>query len=311
MKIHHNLEDYSVERAILTQGTFDGVHLGHKKIISRVIEMANANNGESVLLTFHPHPRHVLFPEQDGPRMLSTLKEKISRLETIGLDHLIIFPFTKEFSRMPAIQFVRDLLVNDIKAKKIVVGYDHHFARNREGNLDTLNELASLYDFKVEEISAQEINNVNISSTKIRSAIIEGDLETANKYLGYDYSIEGKVVEGKKIGRTLGFPTANIQLQDELKLIPKDGIYAVRIDLRSEIYEGMMSIGLNPTIDGSNVKRYLEVNIFDFNEDIYGQELKVNFFSRLRDEVKFEDMNALKQKMKADKLHTLEILKRL
>ncbi|NND77975.1 MAG: bifunctional riboflavin kinase/FAD synthetase [Flavobacteriales bacterium] len=310
MKIHRDLKDYSVEKAILTQGTFDGVHIGHKEIISRVIAMAKEAGGESVLLTFHPHPRHILFPDQEGPLMLSTLKEKISKLEEIGLDHLIIHPFTHEFSRLSAVQFVRDLLVNIIKATKIVVGYDHHFARNREGNLETLQDLSPLYDLEIEEISAQEINDVNISSTKIRKALVEGDLETANKYLGYCYGLDGVVVEGKKLGRTLGFPTANIGNFEKWKLIPKDGVYAVKVFLDGEVHSGMMSIGFNPTVNKELETRSLEVHILDFNRDIYGNEIRIEFVSRIRGEEKFKDLEALKTKMADDMAKTIHILEK-
>jgi len=310
LRIYRDLEEYAVEHAILTQGTFDGVHLGHRQILKRIIETAKNEGGESVLLTFHPHPRHVLFPDQDGPMMLSTLSEKIEKLEEIGLEHLIIHPFTKEFSRLPAVNFVRDLLVNRIKARKIVVGYDHHFARNREGNLETLHELAPLYDFEVEEISAQEIDDVNISSTKIRKALCEGNIVAANSYLGYNYQLNGKVIEGKKLGRELGYPTANISLEENLKLIPMDGVYAVNVFLNGSKYRGMMSIGFNPTVENQSGERHIEVNIFDFNEDIYGREIKVELIDRIRDEEKFDDLDTLKAKMAEDKLKSREIFLR-
>lgn len=308
LKIYRDLEEYAVQHAILTQGTFDGVHLGHRQILQKIIETAKQEGGESVLLTFHPHPRHVLFPDQEGPMMLSTLDEKIEKLKEIGLDNLIIHPFTKEFSRLPAVNFVRDLLVNKIKAKKIVVGYDHHFARNREGNLESLQELAPLYDFEVEEISAQEIDDVNISSTKIRKALSQGNILAANAYLGYNYQLNGKVIEGKKLGRKLGYPTANIGLAENLKLIPLDGIYAVQVEVNGMVNKGMMSIGFNPTVEEQSVKRHLEVNIFDFDEDIYGQDICVNMIERIRGEEKFENLEVLKEKMAEDKIKSLEIL---
>lgn len=292
----------------MTQGTFDGVHLGHRQIIERIIETAREEKGESVLLTFHPHPRHVLFPDIEGPMLLSSLEEKIQKLEEIGLEHLIIYPFTKDFSRMDAVHFVRDLLVNQIHAKKIIVGYDHHFARNREGNLSTLIELGPLYDFEVEEISAQEIDDINISSTKIRKAIEEGDLTTANKYLGYEYVLNGSVIKGKQVGRTLGYPTANLNVNGQVKLIPKDGIYVVKARIEDKLYKGMMSIGFNPTVQTENRQRHIEVNIFDFDQDIYGKDVEVSIVQRLRDEEKFEDLEGLKRKLHEDKVRSLEIL---
>ena len=307
MKIYQDLADFKPQKSILTIGTFDGVHLGHRKIIHRIIEIAKLDEAESVLLTFHPHPRHVLFPDAGSPKLLSTLEEKMQLLANCGLENLIIYPFTKEFSRMPAVNFVRDLMVNGIKCSKVVVGYDHHFARNREGNLNTLQELAPLYDYQVEEISAQEIDHVNISSTKIRNALIDGDVIAANKYLGYYYRLSGLIVEGKKMGRQLGFPTANIRLDESLKLIPGDGVYAVKVYVDGIDYVGMMSIGKNPTIDELNQDTHLEVNIFDFDRDIYKTELTVEFIARIRSEKKFDDLDSLKQKMHEDKQRTLEI----
>ena len=308
MKIYRNLKDYNVKNAIITQGTFDGVHLGHKKILDRLISGAKTKGGDSVLLTFHPHPRHVLFPDHDGPMILNTMDEKIELLESIGLDNIIILPFTHEFSRIPAVHFVRDLLVNQIKAVKIIVGYDHHFGRNREGDINILKELAPLYEFEVEEISAHEIDEINISSTKIRKALAVGDVETANRFLGYPYQLNGKIIPGKKLGRKLGYPTANMELDERLKLIPENGVYAVKVKIASRSLKGMMSIGFNPTVEEGNTKRHLEVNIFDFDEEVYGSDIRVELIKRIRNELKFDGLDELKDQMASDKLVTMEIL---
>ena len=301
MKVYTSIDQFEkLDNAIVTTGTFDGVHIGHQKIISRLKEIAKLDNGETVLLTFFPHPRVVLFPDNDDLKMLSTEEEKISLLEYYGIDHLIIHPFTKEFSRLGSVEFVRNILVNKIGTKKLVIGYNHHFGRNREGTFEHLKEFGHIYGFNVEEIPALDIDNVNVSSTKIRNAILAGDIKTASLYLGHLYSLSGIVVEGNKLGRKIGFPTANLFVEHNYKMIPRNGVYAVDVSVNGRKYSGMLNIGHRPTIGKS--EKSIEVNIFDFDEDIYNQKINVCFKERIRDEVKFPDLNALKDQLTKDKI---------
>jgi riboflavin kinase/FMN adenylyltransferase len=304
VKIYTNIENFkSVKNPVVTTGTFDGVHLGHQKIISRLKNVAHNENGETVLLTFYPHPRMVLFPDDNALKLLNTQPEKIELLEKYGVEHLIIYPFTKAFSRLTSIEFVRDILVNKIKTKRLVIGYNHHFGRNREGSFEHLKEFGPLYGFEVEEIPAKDIDHVEISSTKIREALQTGDIKTATTYLGLNYTLSGKVVAGKQLGRTIGYPTANIEVEDKYKLIPADGVYAVKVKHKGELYGGMLNIGNNPTVEGKG--RSVEVNIFDFNKDIYGDEATIYFIERLRDEVKFNNLEELKEQLVKDKENSL------
>ncbi|MDA9898249.1 bifunctional riboflavin kinase/FAD synthetase [Flavobacteriales bacterium] len=296
-----------MSRPILTTGTFDGVHFGHKIIIERLKEIARNQNGESVLLTFSPHPRMVLFPDDHQLQLINTMEEKINLLEKAGIDHLIIHPFTKAFSRTTSMQFVRDIIVNQLKTHKLVIGYNHHFGRNREGSFEHLKEFAPLYGFEVEEISAQVIDDVSISSTKIRKALLSGNVSKAAEYLGYEYPLQGLVTQGKKIGRTIGFPTANLSVLDETKLIPKDGAYAVKVAHNGQTFKGILNIGNNPTVNGQ--QRSIEVHIFDFNLTIYKEFLSVYFVCRLRHEVIFNDLNELQNQLQKDKENALEILR--
>lgn len=308
MKIYTSIESFrKVENPVLTTGTFDGVHVGHQKIINQLNEIAGKVGGESVLLTFFPHPRMVLFPHDDSLKLLSTQEEKIYRLEKAGLQNLIVFPFTKEFSRFTYVEYVRDILVNKIGVKHLVIGYDHHFGRNREGSFDQLSELASVYDYKVEEIPALTVDDVKVSSTKIRKAIQEGEVDQAYDFLNYHYSLKGIVVEGNQIGRELGYPTANIQMVDRYKLVPGDGVYAVKVKLMNESFHGMMNIGYRPTVSGEQEHR-IEVHILDFNQDIYGKIIEVEFINRIRNEMKFETRNQLMEQLKSDKQQALNIL---
>ncbi len=312
MRVYSNIDEFeSVACPVLTTGTFDGVHLGHKKIISRLLEIADRSSGESVLLSFNPHPRMVLFPDDTRIQLLSSQKEKIKLLEESGIDHLIIHPFTREFSRLSSVEFVRDLLVNKLGIKKLVIGYNHQFGRNREGTLEHLKEYGPVYGFDVEEIPAEEIDNVNISSTKIRDALSEGNVTVANSFLGYSYSLEGDVVRGKEIGRTIGFPTANIEIRENEKLIPKDGVYAARAEVNGKQYNGMLNIGYNPTVEKGKTddrRNTIEINLFDFDDDIYGSEIEVELIERIRDERKFEDLTELKNQLALDKTETNRIL---
>lgn len=301
MRIFQGFDDIKdIPNPVLTIGTFDGVHLGHQKIIQQLNEEANKIGGESVLFTFYPHPKMVLYPENHGLSLIQTQAEKLDKLKEIGLKNIIIHPFTKEFSRLTALDFVRDFLVNKLKVKKLVIGYDHQFGRNREGSISFLKDIAETYGFEVIEISAQEIDDVNISSTKIRTAIVDGDMEKANLFLGEPYQIQGVVVKGKAIGREIGFPTANIKIDSELKLLPKTGVYAVKITPEDGmIYDGMMNIGTRPTIENDAAKS-IEVNIFNFNKDIYNQKLKIQLLSRFRDETKFSSIEILKEQLIKD-----------
>ena len=305
LKVYTDISEFQgVKNPVLTTGTFDGVHYGHQKIIDRLQSVASKSHGETVLLTFHPHPRMVLFPDDEGLKLLSTREEKIKRLEEAGLDYLIIYPFSRKFSRLSATEYVRDLLVNKIGVKTLVIGYDHQFGRNREGNFQQLEELAEVYDFVLEEIPAQELDDVKISSTKIRKALFEGDVRTASKYLGHQYKVSGIVVKGRQIGREIGFPTANISVQDRYKLIPGNGVYAVLVKVNKQRHQGMLNIGFRPTVGGL-LKPTMEVNIFDFNEDIYGNFIGIEFVKRLRDEIKFDSVDELKGQLELDKIQAL------
>ncbi len=300
MKVYYSISDFqNVSRPILTTGTFDGVHFGHKIIIDRLKEIAKKQNGETVLLTFSPHPRMVLFPNDHNLQLINTMDEKIKLLEQAGVDHLIIHNFTKVFSRTTSLQFIRDIIVNKLNTHKLVIGYNHHFGRNREGSFEHLKEYAPLYGFEVEEIPAQLIDDVSISSTKIRRALLSGDVSKANYFLGYNYLLRGQVVEGQQIGRTLGFPTANLKIADESKLIPSDGVYAVLVEVKGQFFMGMMNIGNNPSLISK--KNSIEVHIFDFDSDIYNEQIEVRFFKRIREEIRFENLQALKNQLETDK----------
>ncbi len=308
VQVYKGLEEFKkLGSAIVTTGIFDGVHQGHRKILNRLIEVAKKNKGESVLLTFFPHPRMVLQPDSDV-KLINTIDEKIELLRQVGIDHLIIHPFTKEFSRTTSLEFVRDLLVNKIGTTKLVIGYDHHFGRNREGSFEHLNEFGPIYGFEVEEISVQDVDNVNVSSTKVRKALEEGEVDLAASYLGYPFFTQGVVVHGQKIGRELGYPTANLEIQNSYKLIPANGIYAVKVKLDGELYNGMLNIGTRPTVERvGNVS--VEVHLFDFNKNIYGEELSVSFIKRIRSEKRFEDREALITEIEKDKVRADRILR--
>jgi riboflavin kinase/FMN adenylyltransferase len=300
--IYNNISELSnLTNSIVTIGTFDGVHLGHQKIIKRLVELKEKQGGNVVLFTFDPHPRKILFPEQLDLKLITTTPEKCELFQKFGVDYVLVFPFTREFSQMNASDYVSDIIVKGLKTKKLVIGYDHRFGSNREGNIATLKHLSEVYNFIIEEIPAQEINQLNVSSTRIRKAINEGDIQTANAFLGYPFFISGAVIKGKQLGRTIGYPTANIFIEDADKLLPKMGVYAVKVFIGANSFKGMLNIGLNPTIDfDTNVK--VEVNIFDFDEDIYGEILKVEFIKRIRDEQKFTNLDELKMALANDKL---------
>lgn len=306
MKVYTNIQEFkSTKNVVVTIGTFDGVHLGHKVIINQLKKAAEELEGESVLLTFFPHPRMVVFPDDNELKLLNTIEERKELLEKAGIDHLIVHPFSKAFSRLTALEFVRDILVNRLNVKKLVIGYDHHFGRNREGSFEDLVEFGEVYGFSVEEIPAQDIQQINVSSTKIRTSLLAGEIHAATKFLGYPYFVNGTVVKGDKIGREIGFPTANIKPDETYKLIPKNGVYAVKVIVNEKEYEGMLNIGIRPTLKGK--KETIEVNIFDFDEEIYGQKIQVKFYERIRDEQPFEDLNELKNQLNIDKSKTIQI----
>lgn len=301
MRVYRNIEEFeNKHNAIVTTGTFDGVHYGHQKIIARLKEVAVQSQGETVIITFFPHPRLVLFPEDNDLKLINTMDEKIALLEKAGIDHLIIIPFTKEFSRLSSLEFIQQIIVDKIGTKKLVIGYDHHFGKNREGSFEHLKHYAPEYGFEVEEIPGQDINDVAVSSTKIRNAILNGDVTTANSYLGYPFNITGSVKKGDQIGRTIGYPTANIQVPETYKLIPGDGIYAVKVNVHHKDYYGMLYIGNRPTVNG--LSKVIEVNIFDFNQDIYDENIKVEFHKYIRGDKKLKGLDELKSALAEDEV---------
>ncbi|CAZ96294.1 bifunctional riboflavin kinase/FAD synthetase [Zobellia galactanivorans] len=289
----------------ITIGTFDGVHIGHREILERLIKTAAALNLKSTVLTFFPHPRMVL-QKDTNIKLLNTIAEKTKILEALGLDLLIIHPFTQEFSRLSATEFVRDNLVNQLHTKKIIIGYDHRFGRNRNANITDLRAFGSTFNFEVEEISAQEIDAVSVSSTKIRKALEAGDIATANTYLGYNYMLTGSIQKGKGLGRQIGFPTANLHIPETYKLVPKNGVYVVQSNLMGKTVFGMMNIGYNPTVEGK--EKTIEINFFDFDQDLYGQELQIDILHRIRDEHKFESVEALKRQLEKDKQTSFSLI---
>lgn len=301
MKVFQGFNEIAkIPHPVLTIGTFDGVHLGHQKIIKQLNEVAGKTGGESVLFTFYPHPRMVLFPESHGLKLIQTQVEKLDKLERMGLKNIIVHPFTKEFSRLTALEFVRDYLVNKLNIKTIVIGYDHQFGKNREGSLELLKELAPVYDFEVIEIGAKDIDEVNVSSTKIREALKEGNIELANTYLGEEFQINGPVVHGQQLGTKLGFPTANIELENDIKLIPKNGVYATRVVRENDAeHFGLVSIGERPTVDDSG-RISIEVYLLDFEGDLYGENLRLKILKRIRDEKKFDTLDELVKEMHKD-----------
>jgi riboflavin kinase / FMN adenylyltransferase len=293
---------------IATIGTFDGVHLGHRKILSRLLELKAATGMPTVVLTFDPHPRKVLFPDQQDLKLITTTDEKLALLENAGVDIAVVYPFTEEFSQMDPAAYITGLLGGSLRVKKLVIGYDHRFGHARKGNIDTLRSQSALVGYEIEEISALDIDNINISSTRIRRAIEEGNLDLASEFLGRQFSLTGRVIKGKQLGRKLGYPTANLRV-DRDKLLPKPGIYCVEVTVGEEIHAGMMSIGINPTTDTDRTLK-LEVNIFDFDRDIYENEISVRFMKRLRDEKKFNGLEELSRALAADKQACLEFMAR-
>lgn len=332
MKIYHHINDFKkLENAIVTIGTFDGVHLGHQKIISKLVSEAKNNGGESVILTFFPHPRMILHPEDHEIKMICTMEEKAILIEALGVNHLIITPFTRDFSNQSAEEYIKDILVNKIGMREIVIGYDHRFGKNRSGGFKELEEYSAIYNYQLNEIPKKDIENLAVSSTRIRKALTEANVDEANELMGHPFSLSGKVIKGDQIGRTLGYPTANLFIDENYKIIPSDGIYAVQVhipeisnknknqviqdpfqphqNLNNETrkFKGMAYIGHRPTING--MSQNIEVNIFDFAEDIYHQTIKMDFFHFIRHDVKFEGLDKLILQLEKDKESTLAYFK--
>lgn len=290
---------------VITIGTFDGVHIGHQKIIQRLIEVGKAKDLTPTILTFFPHPRMIL-QKDSNIKLINTLEEKESILKHFGLENLVVEKFTKAFSRLTAQEFVETILVKQLKAKHVIIGYDHHFGRNRSANIEDLKAFGLQYRFEVEEITAQDINDVSVSSTKIRTALLDGDIKTANSYLGYPFIISGTVEKGKGLGRTIGFPTANIAVSQNYKLIPKQGVYFVKSEIDNKTIYGMMNIGTNPTFNG--IVETTEVNFFNFDADLYNKKITIELLDRLRDEEKFQSVSDLKQQLIKDKNNALQFI---
>jgi riboflavin kinase / FMN adenylyltransferase len=296
----------SDHHTVVTIGTFDGVHVGHQKIIERLVNTARAGNLHSAILTFFPHPRMVLQKDADI-KLINTIEERKEILEQSGIDHLVIHPFTQQFSRLTAKEFVRDILVHKLGAKKVIIGYDHRFGRNRTADINDLREFGKEFEFDVEEISQQDIEEVAVSSTKIRKALLEGAVEQANRYLSYPFSMAGTIVKGKGLGKGFGFPTANLHIEEDYKLVPKNGVYVVRSIIDGQLVYGMMNIGTNPSVGGT--EKTIEAHFFDLDKDLYDRYLKIELLKRIRDEKKFEDLEDLKNAMKQDEVFSLQFIR--
>lgn len=310
MKVFNNIAQVrNIPNAVVTIGTFDGVHIGHQAIFKKMKELAQSVDGQTVVVTFSPHPRQVLNIDSSNLRFICTEKEKLKRFEQFGIDNVVVIKFTKEFARTPSDEFIKDFIIERIKPSFIVVGYDHHFGKNRMGDFELLSKLGQQFNFKVERVEAQDVDEVAVSSTKIRHALAIGDVATANRLLGYPYSVTAEVVRGNMIGRTIGFPTANLELQKEYRLINNAGVYTCLVDYNGLTYKAMANIGKRPTIgDRDDDNFIIEVNIFDFDQDIYGQHITVRFLDRIRDEVKFTGLEALKAQLNQDRERAKKML---
>ena len=308
MQIHYGLDKFQAVRPVVTIGTFDGVHLGHRKVIENLKKISKESSGESVIFTFYPHPRIIVSSQEDTLRLLSTQEEKIVLLRELGIDHLIIYPFTEEFSKLTYDEFVKNILVDQMHISCLVIGYDHRFGKGRQGDFESLKQLSQELEFKIERLDELSLEDSVISSTKIRKALEEGDVRKAAQYLGYEYILMGKVIEGQQLGRKLGFPTANIETHDPLKLVPGYGVYAVRVELYGTMYKGMLNIGVRPTVNYNVDHRSIEVNIFDFDSDIYQSQITLHFVEKLRNEEKFSSLDALREEMFRDKDRALRLL---
>lgn len=304
MKIHYDYTGYDAQHAAITIGVFDGVHKGHKEILNRILEIAKKIKGQSVVVTFWPHPRLVL-KQDNNIKLINTLEEKQMLLEKHGIDHLIIIPFTENFSQQTSEEFIKNILIDKLHVKHLVVGFNHHFGRDREGNFEQIQKYAQTYQFEVEKLDAKIIENEHVSSTKIRNALGIGDIQTANSFLGYNYSITGSVVDGNKIGRDIGFPTANIQIDHDFKLLPKEGVYIVEAEIDQQKYPAMLNIGFKPTLNQPEKSLSIEAHIIGFADNIYKKSITISFHQRIRDELKFENIEQLKNQLFSDKKETM------
>ena len=313
MKIFRNIiEARNIPNAVVTIGTFDGVHLGHQAIFNKMKSLAQTVGGQTVVVTFSPHPRQVLNIDSSNLRFINTPEDKLRKFEEFGIDNVLIINFTREFSRTPSETFIKDYIIDNIHPAYIVVGYDHHFGKNRMGDFDLLSDLKKKYNFKVERIAAQDVEHIAISSTKIRNALAVGNVKSANRLLGYAYSVSGEVIRGNEIGRTIGFPTANLELPKEYMLFNRGGVYACLVEYKGLTYKAMANIGHRPTIgDRAEGDMLIEVNLFDFDGDLYGQHIRVRFIDRIRDEFKFEGLPELKAQLELDRKKAKEILSTL
>jgi riboflavin kinase/FMN adenylyltransferase len=306
-----NTEHFRIESpSIVTIGTFDGVHIGHQKILARLRQLGQQTGFKTVVFTFDPHPRKVLFPGQSDLRLINSTSEKLDLLEHYGVDVTVVYPFNKNFAELSSEEYIHGMLVKQLNVKHLVIGYDHRFGKDRKGDINTLRQYADRLLFEVEEISVQDIDNISVSSSKIRKALEEGNIELASEFLGHNFTLSARVVKGKQLGRTLGYATANLQVNDADKLIPKTGVYFVSAMVEGRNHFGMMSIGTNPTTDSDGIVK-MEVHIFGFNQDIYAQTIKVNFLKRLRDEKKFDSLDELKTALNNDKANCLQLIQEL
>ena len=308
MQIHYGLDKFIARRPVVTIGTFDGVHLGHRKVISKLQKISARSTGESVVFTFYPHPRIIVAPQENSLRILTSQEEKIDLLQKIGIDHLVIYPFTEEFSKLSYAEFVKNILVEKMHLSYLVTGYDHKFGQDREGDFMSLKKLSHQYGFEVERTDELLMDNDEVSSTKIRKTLDEGNIQKANQYLGYQYILNGRVIEGKQLGRKLGFPTANIETYDKYKLVPRDGVYAVRVDLNGLLYKGMLNVGMRPTVNYNADNRSIEVHLFDFDGDIYHADITLHFVDKIRNEQKFSGLDELREQLLKDKVTALKLL---
>ena len=309
MRIWENLDGFNLKNPVVTIGIFDGVHQGHRFLIDHLAEKARAISGETVIVSLWPHPRLVLNKDPENLRYLNSIEEKTVLMQRAGIDHFVILPFTAEFAELESCMFVKEYLVEKIGIKELVVGYNHKFGKNREGDYQNLVQCASLYNFSIERMESWSINGVKISSSLIRELLNSGNLDMANDYLGYDYFLRGKVVGGNRIGRKIGFPTANILPDDPHKLIPRDGVYAVHMELNGTLFPGMLNIGFRPTIESGMPIKTVEVNLFDFMENIYDQDVYLHFRKRIRDEKKFSGIEQLREQLVLDREMAKEMLR--
>ena len=300
-------EQVTFNHPIVTLGTFDGLHLGHQEILRQMVAEGKESGRETVLLTFHPHPRMVLYPDSHSVRLIDSIEEKLEKLEQSGLDTVILFPFTQKFSRLTAVEFVRDVLVRDIGVSKMLVGYDHHFGKNREGDFQQLQELGQLYGFEVNQVQAVQTGDISVSSTKIRKALAEGDMLTVERYLGQPFQLTGEVIHGNKLGRTIGFPTANLYIDQTTKILPETGVYAVKVQRNDHLLNAVMNVGKKPTVQQTETIS-VEVYIFDFDAELYGELLRVQVFDRLRGEQRFASIDELKSQLAKDEQNARNVL---